>query len=123
MTSCGHGGAKRSAPPVWVQRANALCKIDDRRIANAEQIAGSVTFTAATVNGMIAELNGLARLGLARRLHRSFAASQRAMHLLVASSDSRSVRVADGLLLSAKKDGAAVGVHCSFGAVPVSELP
>jgi hypothetical protein len=122
LAGCGHGGAKHSAPPAWVQRANSLCKVDDRKIAHAEKIAGSVVFTAATVSGMMAELDGLARLGLVGRIPRSFAASQQAMHLLLTSGDYQTVRTADRLLLGAKRDAAKVGVRCSFGAVPLSEL-
>jgi hypothetical protein len=119
---CGHGRTKHSAPPPWAQRANAFCKGADRKIANAEKIAGSVTFTAATVSAMMAELNGLARRGMLERLPRSFAASEQAIQMLVTSGDLRSIRAADRLLLSARRNAAAAGVHCSFGAVSLSEL-
>lgn len=122
LAGCGHSGDKRSAAPLWAQRANAVCNINDDKIKTAETLAVGVIFSANTAAHMIAELNGLKNVGFVEHSPQSFVDTGQALEILRTKGDSASVRRADSLLLTARKDAAAKGVHCSFGAVPLREV-
>lgn len=114
-TACG--SHDRSSP--LVQKANAFCQREDAKIAKAEGIAPGVWFTANTVSHIQAEAEGLARLGLLGKLAPSFIDWGRARALLIRSYD---LRKPDMWLLRAKAAAASEGIHCSFGARPLSGL-
>lgn len=110
------GSGARQSP--LVRKANAACRRDDAKIAEAEAIAPGVWFTANTVAHIDAEATRLVKLGLAERLGPALLDWERARFLLLKGD----VRTADVLLLRAKAATAAAGIHCSFGARPLAGL-
>lgn len=120
VLAAGCGGTSEDAPPAWVDKANAFCRVKDPQIRKAEDIAGpTVIFSAFTVRRIEEELNGLARRHLFLQLDDSFRDAEKAINLLLRSSQ---IRRADSILLHAQRAAAAKGVHCSFGAVPLSHV-
>jgi hypothetical protein len=116
---CGGAGSKKAAQPSWVKKANAICKVDDAKIAAAERIAGpQIIFSAFTVSRLAKELDGLAKIGVPE-LQQSFLLAVRAHDMTITAGDPRRP---DALLLRAKALAAAKGVHCSFGAVPLRKI-
>jgi hypothetical protein len=115
---CDGSGKKTAPPPRWVQRANAICKRDDRR---AE---AGVFDSAAMLTGLHGEASDLARAGFFGRAPTARVDVLTAGRLLshAAAGDFGSLRKADRALISARRDAARKGVHCSFAAEPLANL-
>jgi hypothetical protein len=107
-----------TTPPRWVQRANALCKRDDRAFHEAS------FESAAMFMGLRREVTGLGRLGFFRHVPAVEADLQAANRLLIGAGpgDFPQLRKADKALIRARRDAARSGVHCSFGAYPLVNL-
>lgn len=118
-SGCG-GSHQQAAPPLprWAKQANALCKVDDRAFKDA------AFDSAAEIEGLRREANGLFRLGFFKHVP-SAAADLLAGGRLITSlngDDFGTERRADRLLIRARKAAARRGVHCSFGAFPLQNL-
>lgn len=119
MSGCGGGHQKAAAPPPqWVQKANALCKVDDRAFR------GAVFDSAAMVMGLQREATGLERLGFFRHVPAAAVDVATAGPLLstVTGDDFGKQRRIDTLLIQARQLAARRGVHCSFAAFPLQNL-
>ena len=108
---CGGGHHKATPMPLWVQRANALCKPIDHRFRTSDELFDS----AAWVSKLRHEVVGLTRLGFFRRIPAAAVDMEKALRLL-ASMDTRKLDVA---VRRVRRDAARKGVHCSFGSVPL----
>lgn len=119
VAGCGSSGVKRVSAPPWVQRANAICKRDDPKIKAAELESGGIDFTPNMVQHWFAELHALGRVGLQAQIPRLVTDAQRAYRLMRYTGNPRPM---DSALLRMKRDAATRGVHCSFGALPLSQV-
>jgi len=116
---CGSSGSKEVAPQAWVQRANAVCKRDDRAFRNSPLID-----SAASIMGLRREAIDLQRVGFFRRVPAAGVDIELAGPLLArAPADAfGTLRRADRALISARQAAARKGVHCSFATVPLGNL-
>jgi hypothetical protein len=118
VTGCGGSRIEAASAPPWVQRANALCKPEDRRLrmANFDSMA--------MIMGLRREVEGLARLGFFKRVPVAASEMEIAGRLLprVGDGNYRVERRIDKALIRARNAAAASGVHCSFAAFPLNSL-
>ena len=119
VAGCGSSGAKPVSEPPWVQKANAICKRDDPKIKAAEQEAYGIYFTANMVQHWFAELKDLERTELFVQMPSLQTDARRAFRIIRYTGN---VPRSNGALLRMKRDAATKGVHCSFGAVPPSQI-
>jgi hypothetical protein len=114
LSACGGGHSKSAPPPRWVQRANAVCKLDDRR---AETGAFD---SAAMINGLELEFTDLARASFFKHVPTAAIDVQTAVGLLLhaGANDFGTLQKADDALLRARRAAGNSGVHCSFATVP-----
>lgn len=119
VAGCGSSGAKPASTPPWVEKANAVCKRDDPKIKAAEQEAYGVYFTANMVQHWFAELKELGRTALFVQMPSLQADARRAYRIIRYTGN---VPRSNNALLRMKREAAARGVHCSFGAVPPSQI-
>ena len=118
-TSCG--GSHKAAPPRWVQRANAVCKVDNPKIYGG----GAIFDSAATIAGLRREVNDLARAGFFKRVPAAGIDVAIAGGLLLhagGGGDFGTLQKADRALIRARTAAARRDVHCSFAAVPLQNL-
>ena len=115
---CGAGHPKAAPAPRWVQRANALCKHDDRAFR------GASFESAAMFMGLRREVAGLGRLGFFQHVPAVESDLQTASRLVIRAGpgDFPQLRKADKALIRARADAARSGVRCSFGAFPLANL-
>jgi hypothetical protein len=115
---CGGSHRKAAPPPRWVQRANALCRRDDRAFR------GASFESAAMFMGLRREVTGLGRLGFFEYVPAVEADLQTANSLLVRAGpgDFPELRKADKALIRARAAAARSGVRCSFAAFPLANL-
>lgn len=118
-SGCG-GSHQRAAPPLprWAKQANALCKVDDRAFKDA------AFDSAAEIEGLRREANGLFRLGFFKHVPAAAADVLLAGRGLTSlnGDDFGAERRTDRLLIRARTAAARKGVHCSFGAFPLQNL-
>jgi hypothetical protein len=112
-SGCGGSHHKAAAPPPrWVQRANAICKVDDRKIRNSGDFDSAAWFSA-----LRRELRELVRAGLFPRLPSLVLDMERTQR--VERTRVYDPQKLDRALLKTKRDAARKGVRCSFGSVPL----
>jgi hypothetical protein len=85
----------------------------------AELEAGGIYFTANMVQHWFAELHALGRVGLPQHIPGLQTDARRAYRLMRYTGNPRPM---DSALLRMKRDAATRGVHCSFGALPLSQV-
>ena len=117
---CGRSGQESSPPPRWVQRANAFCTVEDRKIKRQDPNFDS----AAEIADLEHEGRGLARLGVFNRIPAAGEDVVKAFDILVHTNggDFPDLRRADRALIRARRTAARRGVHCSFAAFPLVNL-
>jgi len=120
VDGCGSSGRKSAPPPLWVQRANAFCKVQDKTIKSTDANFDS----AAEIAELEHEGGGLARLGVFNRIPAAGKDVLQALGLLVHSNsdDFSNLKKADRDLIGAGRAAAREGVHCSFAAFPLVNL-
>ncbi len=119
IAGCGSSGVKQVSAPPWVQKANAICTRDDPKIKAAELESPPLYFTYNMVQHWLAEQHALGGVGLEAQVPGLQTDGQRAFRLLRYTADPPPI---DRALLRMKRDAAAKGVHCSFGALPLNQL-
>jgi hypothetical protein len=115
LSVSGCGGTHRAAAPpapLWVRRANALCKPIDRRFKSSDELFTSAAWFAKFRR----EVFGLQRLGFFIHVPAAAADMETAQRLFAQSQDTRKLDVA---LRRVRRDAAQRGVQCSFGSVPL----
>ncbi len=86
LSACGGGHSKSAPPPRWVQRANAVCKLDDRRAESG------VFDSAAMINGLELEFTDLARASFCKHVPTAAIDVQTAVGLLLHAGANASAR-------------------------------
>ncbi len=76
------------------------------------------------ISGLRREVNGLARLGFFKHVPAAAFEIELAGHLFLRArgGDFSTLRKIDMALISARRDAARRGVHCSFAAFPLQNL-
>lgn len=108
-------GAHHHAPGLSAEQradANALCRAADRRIA-AGRSTTKQYLTAANLQAIIAEVNGLQQLHLGKPLAAAIDYANQAIGDATDAGAGPQDALAD--MVTAKAEAARVGINCSFG--------